>query len=502
MRGWRRSFLLAFLCALCVLCVEPASAHPVPRDNHDRTIVVRLTPEAVHVDYRLEVDETRAALDLPRSELDRVSRPAELYSAFQRHLVAEVPDRLVARLNDKPLAFTCVGKRFELKDHLRYDLHFRAPWAPVAGKDNTFSFREGNYDEDDFSLVNLFLTADDDFTLRQTTVPSLALRTRSPLERRPGDGERLRRASVVFVLGPAKASTVPGPTPEASGPEPEQPGDEAVAAGPRKLLHLLFDGRHGIWVLLAMAAGLGAVHALTPGHGKTLVAAYLVGERGTIWHALLLGLVTTLTHTAAVLLLAALLPVFFPHHIPASVQVVLGLVGGLLVAGLGFWLFVCRVFGRADHVHLGGGHHHHHHEPVVKEGNARPGLWGLVVLGVSGGIVPCWDAIALLVVAIAKQRLWLGLPLLLAFSAGLAAVLIAIGIGVVCARNVADARWGRTERLAPLLKALPLISAVVVMLLGLWLCYDSIQAGHHPPPVQRAAVYLPASKVTSSRTIF
>src|SRR5262249_19033555 len=161
----------------------------------------------------------------------------------------------------------------------------------------------------------------------------------------------------------------------------------------------------------------GAAHALTPGHGKTLVAAYLVGERGTAVHALILGLVTTATHTGAVLLLAALLLFFFPHAVPHDVQLVLGLVGGLLVAALGLWLLLRRLSGGPDHVHFGGGHHHHHHGQHHSDhyhdehGHVHPlpavggpvGWWGLVVLGVSGGIIPCWDAILMLGFAISAQ---------------------------------------------------------------------------------------------------
>ena len=100
-------------------------------------------------------------------------------------------------------------------------------------------------------------------------------------------------------------------------------------------------------------------------------------------------------------------------------------------------------------------------------------MWRLIVLGVSGGIVPCWDAIAMLALAISAGKLWLALPLLLAFSAGLAGVLVAIGVGVVYARNFAGRRWGGTERLRPLLRALPLVSAAFITLMGLWLCYGS-----------------------------
>jgi ABC-type nickel/cobalt efflux system permease component RcnA len=99
------------------------------------------------------------------------------------------------------------------------------------------------------------------------------------------------------------------------------------------------------------------------------------------------------------------------------------------------------------------------------------GWWGLTVLGISGGIVPCWDAIVMVGFAVSAQRLWLGVPLLLAFSAGLAGVLIAIGIGVVYVKGFASSRWGDRR----LVRALPLVSAVLVTGMGLWLCYDSVE---------------------------
>jgi ABC-type nickel/cobalt efflux system permease component RcnA len=189
--------------------------------------------------------------------------------------------------------------------------------------------------------------------------------------------------------------------------------------------------------------------------------------------------------------LAALLTFVFPHPRRAAIQQGLGLVGGLVVAGLGAWLLLRRLAGQADHFHLGGGHHHGHgHEHgaqhretqgppalVVAGEEERPGWWALVLLGMSGGVVPCWDAIALLCFPVSAERQWLALPLVLAFSAGLAAVLVGIGIGVVHARNVAGRRWGQVERFRPLVRALPLASAAVITALGLGLCYNSL----HPP---------------------
>jgi ABC-type nickel/cobalt efflux system permease component RcnA len=264
------------------------------------------------------------------------------------------------------------------------------------------------------------------------------------------------------------------------------------------LFQLLFDSERGLWVLLGLAVFFGAAHALTPGHGKTLVAAYLVGEHGTAWHALILGLVVTLTHTGSVIVLAAVLWALFPEASPTGVQKALGIAGGLVVAGLGFWLLLRRLAGQADHIHVGGhGHHHHdhehphhdHHHHDHGDGDHYHGehghlhtlppkgkplsWWGLVLLGVSGGIVPCGEAIVIVVLGMRSERSWLALLLVLAFSAGLAAVLVAIGVAVVSAKGFASSHFGESR----LVRGLPIVSAVCVTALGLWMCYDSVHAG-------------------------
>jgi nickel/cobalt exporter len=204
--------------------------------------------------------------------------------------------------------------------------------------------------------------------------------------------------------------------------------------------------------------------------------------------------VTTLTHTGIVLILALVLWLSFPHGVSSdersSIQQALGLGGGLMIAALGLWLFFRRLSGKADHIHLGAGHHHHHHHHHDHEHphdhdhghdhhhhhdhdhvHPMPGGWrGLIALGITGGIVPCWDAVALLLAAVAMNMLWLALPMLLAFSAGLAGVLVAIGIVVVRTKALAGKRWENSR----LFRALPIVSAVLVTGLGLWLCYTSL----------------------------
>src|SRR5262249_12250292 len=125
----------------------------------------------------------------------------------------------------------------------------------------------------------------------------------------------------------------------------------------------------------------------------------------------------------------------------------------------------------ADHYHDGHGHAH----PIVPPGQSVS-WWGLVILGINGGIVPCWDAIVVLLLAVSTNRLGLALPMLLAFSAGLASVLILVGILVVRAKHLADPRWEGSR----LFRALPIASALIVTVLGLWLCYDSFRPHASP----------------------
>jgi ABC-type nickel/cobalt efflux system permease component RcnA len=223
-------------------------------------------------------------------------------------------------------------------------------------------------------------------------------------------------------------------------------------------------------VALLLAGVIGAFHALTPGHGKTLVAAYLVGQRGTVGHALILGLVTTITHTGVVLLIALAL-LFVAEDARQQVARSLGLIMGLALVCLGVWLLLQRLAGRADHVHIGGqGHHHHHHggdhhhhHPPVP---AKLSWYGLIVMGMTGGIAPCWDAVAMLVLAIGMNLLWLAVPMLLAFSAGLAAVLVLIGVLVVHARRFLDGRWSDSRAI----RLLPVLSALFITAMGVLVC--------------------------------
>jgi ABC-type nickel/cobalt efflux system permease component RcnA len=235
----------------------------------------------------------------------------------------------------------------------------------------------------------------------------------------------------------------------------------AAGAGPAggfaSLLQDAVAGR-GMLALLALAAfGWGAVHALSPGHGKTMVAAYLVGTRGRPRDAVLLGVTVTATHTIGVFALGLATLALSAFLLPEDLYPWLNLVSGLMVLTVGG--AVLRSRARHARAHAHGHAHHHHHE------HAR-GRAGILAMGASAGLIPCPSALVVLLGAIAQHEVALGLALIVAFSAGLAATLTVLGILVVKA-----ARLPRPGRLAT---ALPAVSALVIVGVGALLTVQAL----------------------------
>lgn len=207
---------------------------------------------------------------------------------------------------------------------------------------------------------------------------------------------------------------------------------------------------------IALIAGAG--HALSPGHGKTMVAAYLVGSRGTPLHAVLLGVVTTLTHTISVFALGILALFLSQYILPEQLYPVLSLVSSLMVCGVGFWLldrFLHPTHSPEHHHSHSASHTHQHSLPQVT-------LRSLVSLGIAGGLVPCPSALVLLLSAIALHQAVYGLLLVCAFSCGLAIVLMSIGFIVIYAHQwLKQVSW-----IQPLQPYASVISAIGVIAVG------------------------------------
>jgi nickel/cobalt exporter len=221
---------------------------------------------------------------------------------------------------------------------------------------------------------------------------------------------------------------------------------------------------------IGIAFLFGAGHAIAPGHGKTMVAAYLVGSRGTPFHALLLGLVTTITHTLGVFALGLVALFASQYVLPETLYPILSFISGLTVCGVGFWLLDSRLHDSHHHDHHHDEHLHHHHHQEVHEHRhhhhvpkSPMTLQSLIALGIAGGIVPCPSALVLLLSAIALHQTAYGILLISGFSLGLASVLVAIGLIVVYARQWSD----RLPSSGALRQHLPVASAVAIILTGI-----------------------------------
>ncbi len=243
-------------------------------------------------------------------------------------------------------------------------------------------------------------------------------------------------------------------------------------------------GLAGVLAALGLAILFGMLHALSPGHGKTMVAAYLAGSRGSAKHALALGATVTVTHTAGVFALGVVTLSLSQFILPEQLYPWLTLASGVLVLGLGAIAIRDRV-RRArrpqpashaahshDHEHdhhhgHGHDHGHHHHHDVPDQLSWR----SLLALGVSGGLLPCPSALIVLLSAIALHRLAFGLALIGAFSFGLAAVISGVGLIALSARRL-FARLPSDD--GRVIRALPVVSALVIFVLGIALTAKAI----------------------------
>lgn len=300
------------------------------------------------------------------------------------------------------------------------------------------------------------------------------------------------KAAMTASVAAKPVPAIPQPAPAAAPPssfvaqQPSAPG--TVVRG--DFLSRMLQRKDLGWRLMLLCAlaalGLGAMHAMSPGHGKTIVAAYLVGSRGTLKHAGLLGLVVTFTHTFTVFLLGIGVLFFEQYVVPEKIVPALGMLSGLSIVLVGASL----LYRRARAL-MAGGHDHHQHDHEhgsglvhshggsthshAIEGDITPG--NLIALGVGGGLVPCPSALILMLSAIALGRPALGLALLIAFSTGLALVLIGIGVLALYARQLLPDSEKASRH--PAMRLIPVFSSVVVIVLGLGI--TAVSAGWIQP---------------------
>lgn len=230
----------------------------------------------------------------------------------------------------------------------------------------------------------------------------------------------------------------------------------------------LFAGPTASWLYLPAALLLGALHALEPGHAKTMMAGYIVAIHGTARQAVLLGLSAAVSHTLVVWVLALLGLWLGNELIHESAEPYLMIAAGAIAVLIALWL-AARVSRQHHHGHH---HHHHHHHRHDDETDSAPKLAlagpattrQIIGFGLSGGLVPCPSAIVVLILCLKVGSFGLGMALVGAFSLGVAATLVAVG--VVAALGLSRLR-DRGGRIADWLERAPYASSVLVALVGL-----------------------------------
>jgi len=409
----RRLALLACLAALAG--PAGAAAHPLGNFTVNRLAAVDLAGDRIYVRYVLDMAEIPTYQE--RKHVER--------AGYAR----AVARKLELRLDGRRARLDVVRSRFGLKpgagglETLRFEAVFRA-----RGAGSRLVLRDRNY-ANRLGWREMVVRARDGAKLVAASVPDRS--ASDDLRSYAGGLLDVRRATASFTLG-----TRAGEAPALGPPGRAQPagGFEALIAEPGTMM-----------LALLLAAFWGAAHALTPGHGKAIVAGYLVGSRGKPRHAVALGLIVTVTHTIGVFALGLVTLALSAFVVPERLYPWLALASGLLVVGVGASVLRARLRPRRHD------HHHHHHD-------AR----GLLGVGVAAGLLPCPSALVVLLSAIALHRIGLGLALIVAFSVGLAATITGIGLVAVLARRA----FGRLRLDGPVVRALPAVSAMLILALG------------------------------------
>ena len=423
---------LVVAAALLAALVVPAAAaaHPLGNFTVNRFSRVEVSGPRVYVDYVLDLAE------IPTFQAGKIDAPA-LARRLAHGAQLTMNGRRV-QLVAMQWALAHPNGAGGLKT-TRFEVILRGP--RLAGPTQV-EYRDANYaDRIGWKEVVVGNAASRSHELRAYPKDLLA----SPLQ------VTEVRTSLVPGTG---AGTRPHVGSGASLRAPDRVADSAFAS-------LVARDRLGFWVVLASLAGAlfwGAAHALSPGHGKTIVTAYLVGQRGTPRHAALLGLIVTVTHTIGVFALGFVTLLLSRFIVPDRLYPWLNLASGVLVVAIGASVLRARWHHSHSHRH-GHEHHHHHHDHHEHELSRR----SLLAVGISGGLLPCPSALVVLLAAISLHRIGFGLLLILAFSAGLALTITGIGLVAVLARSA----FRRVSFEGRFVSLLPAISALVIVVAGL-----------------------------------
>jgi len=478
---------------------QHALAHPLGNFTTNRYARIEVYQDRLQLHYVVDMAEIPAFQAMPEidSDGDGAASEPEL-AAYARRRAGELPRNFELTAAGKRLSHALLQSTAQLLPGqgglqvLRLVAVYDVPITgvesgsnvPIAFTDTNFGETQGWKEVVVRGSAGATLSGAEAFAADQSNAlldyPAESLRS----------APNVSEASFSWVAGTGS------PAPLAANVQLAEAG--RVSGGFAAVFEDLSDGNVSFGFLLLsllIAFAFGAQHALGPGHGKSMVAAYLVGSRGTPKHAVALGLTVTATHTSTVYLLGVVTLLASAWLTPEKVYLWMGVAAGLMVVAFGLGLFVQRLLqyrreGRTQGMHRHGllgkahshpathhpdGHDHAHSSGHAHDHDSRVTWRSLLSLGVLGGLLPCPSAVVVMVAAISQGQVLLGMLLIVAFSLGLAGVLMAIGVGLVLGRRTP----GRARRLferplaARAVAVMPVLSAVVVTVVGLGLTYQA-----------------------------
>jgi nickel/cobalt exporter len=493
---WRLVVALGIVALLLGLApTTPAAAHPLGNFSVNQYGRLEIDATQARLVYVLDLAELPTVVD--RALLDSDGNGAITAAERKSYLdgkLSEIAPALHLFAGSTELALRPTAQSLALVpgqaglDTTRVEATFFAHLPPISGDAGRLTFRN-DYAGDRLGWREIVVAHGPDVSIdtsaELTVDRSNALRVypddllSSPIDE--------RTVTVAYQLSPG--------APPASG---ERATTAAGPAGIGQRLEEIVSGgtlsSGGLLLALLAAAGWGAVHALSPGHGKTVVGAYLVGSQGTPRHALFLGLTVTITHTAGVIALGLIIHFASRTILPEQLYPWLSLASGLLVAVLGLTILRQRLLGlpafghhhhhhehghthdhNHDHDHDHSHHHDHSHALGLVHSHLPPSTGGerltwrsLLALGISGGLLPCPSALLALLGAVAVGRAGFGLLVVVAFSLGLAATLTGVGLlflyaGRFLERGALAGRWSGILQFAPALAAVAVTASGVMI---------------------------------------
>jgi ABC-type nickel/cobalt efflux system permease component RcnA len=437
---------LLVLCALLAALVVPAvaSAHPLGNFTINRFARVEVAGQRLYVLYVLDLAE------IPTYQARQQGVDPVAYAA-------RIARNLHVTLAGRPVALTPVRHALAFPlgvaglHTMRLELILRGPAVRAPER---LTVHDANY-AGRLGWRELVVGAHTPSTSDELHAYPKSLLS-SPLD----------VASAAATVAPT-SDPVPGLTNGAALEAPDRVADSGFTR--------LIGRRHlsALVILASLAAALfwGAAHALSPGHGKTIVTAYLIGKRGTPRDAAALGAIVTVTHTLGVFALGLVTVGLSQWIVPDRLYPWINLTAGVLVVAIG----VAVLKGRAAHAlaHRRG-HHHHHHEHGHGHHHHELSARSLLAVGVSGGLLPCPSALVVLLAAISLHRVAFGLVLIVAFSLGLALSITALGLVAVVAKRTFAGR--SVDGL--LVRALPAASAIVIVGAGVAMTARALPGVH------------------------